>query len=65
MIYVTLTFDLLTSKLIPGPTRIALSLVMIITWKSIGLEMEFLSQFESFDPTPLTFDPWPLRRVLV
>ncbi len=38
---------------------------MIITWKSIGLAMAFLSQFESFDPTPLTFDPRPLRRVLV
>ena len=24
---------------------------MIITWKSIGLEMAFLSQFERFDPT--------------
>ena len=36
---------------------------MIITWKSIGLEMAFLSQFEIFDPTPP--DIRPLRRVLV
>ena len=25
---------------------------MIITWKSVGLEMVFLSQFEIFDLTP-------------
>ena len=30
---------------------------MIITWKSIGLEMAFLSQFESFDPTPPDIRP--------
>ena len=34
-------------------------------WKSIGIEMTFSSQFEIFDPTPLTFDPRPLIRMLV